>query len=54
MSTAQGCPCGHDCCKEPEVYTPEFECDCKPEDCYCSENYRLVCQNCGASCYCEE
>lgn len=46
-----GCPCGTsgECCSQPEVVTPEHEC----EDNFCEECYCFQCVNCGEVCYCE-
>lgn len=47
-----GCPCGMkgDCCENPVVTGGEHECTDSCES-ICEENYELVCQNCGTSCY---
>ena len=46
-----GCPCGRDCCNNPQVINPEHECENHDgicEDCFVSE-----CESCGKTCCCD-
>lgn len=44
-----GDPCSGRCCADPDLTTPEHEC----EDDFCEGCYGIECLACGGVCYCE-
>lgn len=46
-----GCPCGGDCCDNPDVGGFEHE-ECDGDD-FCEACHGCECFNCGASCFCD-
>lgn len=47
----RGCPCSQDCCDDPDIVTPDHDCDETAD--FCEDCCYSQCLNCGAQCGCE-